>query len=275
VTLEVGVLDIAESGDAVPIVLCLPRIQTPVPGICVFSGHSRHGLRDLTVDLESYQAGIAVRLAQAGFVTIAVEKVDSGYLARDPGDGTDEAPIATLRLAWGRPTRSHQLMACIAAAEVLAGHPRVDPARIGATGVSLGGWLSAETALLSDRIRAVADFGRKTRHLDPAAAAADIQGIRDWCHIHPGMLAVCDRNLVALACCPMPMLAGHGRQDSDSSVQSPASYQALFAAQYRALGCPERYEYLVHDGGDDMPAQPVIDYFHRIFAPGPLRDDRG
>jgi len=266
IEMEVGVIEIAETGDAVPSVICLPETSRVRPGLCVFSGHSAHGLRDLTIDLESYQEGVAARLAQSGFVSIAIEKIDSGYLARAFGDGVDEPEIGTLRLAWGRPTRSHQLMACIAAAEILAGHPRVDETRIGATGVSLGGWLSIETALLSDRITALADFGKKTVNLNPASKPDAFVGMKDICHIYPGMLSICDRNLVALACCPMPMLAGHGEKDATSHAESPVHFRPIFEAQYEALGQADRYEYHVHGGGDVMPADAVIEYFRRIWG---------
>jgi len=266
VRMEVRVIEIAETGERVPAVLCLPLEEAPRPGICVFSGHSANGLRDMVVDLTSYQRGIATRLAQAGFASIAVEKIDSGYLSRTFPSGVDEQEIATHRLYWGRALRAHQLMACLAACEILAGHPRVDETRIGATGVSLGGWLSVQTALLSDRIEAVADFGMKTVSIAADTTAEDYHGMKDLCHIIPGLLSVCDRNLIPLAYAPRPMLAGHGRQDASSHGQYETHYRRLFEAQYDALDARDRYEYHIHDGGDTMPEPAVIDYFRRMFG---------
>ena len=273
VQMEVHVVEFPETGAVVPLVVCLPPGDAVHPGVCVFSGHSRHGLRDLVVDLDSYQRGAATRLARAGFVTVAVEKIDTGYLSRDGQDGVDENEIATFNLAWGRLTRAHQLMACLAAAEILAGHPRADETRIGATGVSLGGWLSVQTALLSDRIAAVADFGRKTVAVPPGIAPAQFRGMSDLCHIIPGMASVCDRNLLSLAWCPRPMLAGHGRKDTGSHLQGPIHYRQLFAAQYEKLGKAEFYEYHIHAGGDTMPTDAAIDYFRRQFN-SPPRNSR-
>ena len=99
-------------------------------------------MHDLVFGEDSYQRAIAARLARAGFASVAVEKVDSGYMSRDGASGVDEREIAGFRLAMGVPIRAVQLMANLAAVEILAGHPRVDDARIGATGVSLGGWLA-------------------------------------------------------------------------------------------------------------------------------------
>ena len=265
IQMEVHAVEFLETGLVVPMVLCLPNEESVRPGICVYSGHSKHGLRDLTLDLESYQRGIAVRLAKAGFVAIAVEKVDTGYLSRDGRVGVDEQAAASFGLLWGKLIRSHQLMACLAASEILAGHPKVDETRIGATGVSLGGWLSVQTALLSDRIRVVADFGRKTLTVPPGMSVEDFRGMPDLCHILPGTLALCDRHILSLAYCPRPMLAGHGRQDAGSHTQGPVHYRDLYAGQYEALGHADRFEYLIHDGGDTMPEQAAIEYFRRQF----------
>jgi dienelactone hydrolase len=263
--MEIHAVEFPETGLVVPMVLCLPNEGSIKPGVCVYSGHSRHGLRDLVLDLQSYQRGIAVRLAQAGFVTIAVEKIDTGYLSRDGKVGVDEKEVASFGLLWGKLVRAHQLMACLAASEILAGHLVVDETRIGATGVSLGGWLSVQTALLTDRIGAVADFGRKTLTVPPGMSVEAFKGMPDLCHILPGTLALCDRHILSLAYCPRPMLAGHGRKDADSHTQGPSHYRDLYASQYEALGHADRFEYLIHDGGDTMPEQAAIEYFRRQF----------
>ncbi len=214
------------------------------------------------------QQGVAVRLARAGFVSIAVEKIDTGYLSRHGTDGNDETAAATLMLGWGNVLRSHQLCACLAATEILAAHPRTDETRIGAAGVSLGGWLAVQTALLNDRIAAVADFGRKTRSVPLDVAANRYAGQGDLCHIIPGMLHICDRNLMTVAIAPLPMLAGHGRKDAGSHREYLASFRAICEAQYRELGASDRYTYLIHGGGDTMPSQDVIEWFQEKLVRG-------
>ena len=258
---ELHVVDIPDAGLSVPMVVTLPPGDDVVAGVCVFSGHTQHGLYELVVDRNSYQAGLASRLATAGFATIAVEKIDAGYLSRDTVRGVDEPELAGVQLYWGQPLRAQQLMACLASAEILASHPRVDASRIGAAGVSLGGWLSLQTALLSDRIVAVADFGVKTLMVRRDVTAADFVGIRDMCHILPGMLALGDRNVISLAYCPRPLLAGHGRADAGSARDAGRHFQQLLTEQYRALDAVERFRYLEHEGGDVMPAEPTVAFF--------------
>lgn len=267
VRVELHAVTLEPTGLVVPMALCLPDEATqPVPGVCVFSGHTQHGLRDLLIDLDSYQQGMAIRLAQAGMASIAVEKIDTGYLSREGTEGNDENEAATLMLSWGSVLRSHQLRACLAATEILAAHQRVDESRIGATGVSLGGWLSVQTAMLSDRIIAVADFGRKTRSVADHVQPNDYQGQRDLCHILPGMLQLSDRNLMPVVLAPTPMLAGHGRNDTGSHREHAAHFRSICASQYAELGAAASYSYLIHDGGDTMPSAEAIAWFVKQFG---------
>lgn len=267
VPVEVHAVTLEPTGLVVPMVLCLPPGDAKnLPGVCVFSGHTSHGLRDLVLDLGSYQQGVAIRLAKAGMASLAVEKIDTGYLSRNGAKGNDEKEIATLLLGRELVLRSHQLRACLAATEILAAHPRVDEKRIGATGVSLGGWLSVQTAMLNDRIRAVADFGRKTRTISENMTATAYRGQGDLCHIIPGMLSVCERNILPLALAPIPMLAGHGVKDTGSHKAHAANYRELCEKQYETLGRPDDYRYLVHSGGDTMPSKEVVGWFRAQFG---------
>ena len=265
VSVEIHAVAIEPTGLVVPMVLCLPKSKGTAPGVAVFSGHSGHGLHDLVVNLDSYQQGIAIRLARAGIAAIAVEKIDTGYLSRHGSKGVDEKEISTLLLGHRDVLRSHQLRACLAGVEILAAHPQVDEKHIGVTGVSLGGWLSVQSAMLNDRIKAVADFGRKTRTVSEAITVAGYRGQGDLCHIIPGMFAVCGRNIHPLALAPMPMLAGHGIKDRGSHAEHQANYRDLGEKQYAALGAADNYTYLVHGGGDTMPSAECINWFKKKF----------
>jgi dienelactone hydrolase len=266
VTVELHAVTLQPTGLVVPMAICLPAGEDSVGGICVFSGHTSHGLHDLIVNTDSYQQGVAIRLAQAGFASIAVEKIDTGYLSRNGTEGNDENAAATLMLSWGSVLRSHQMRACLAATEILAGHARTDETRIGATGVSLGGWLAVQTAMLNDRIVAVADFGRKTRSVAVDIQPQEYSGQRDLCHIIPGMLSLSDRNLMPVVLAPLPMLAGHGRKDTGSHQEHSANFRTICEAQYKQLDAATRFTYLVHEGGDTMPSEDVIAWFRKQFS---------
>jgi hypothetical protein len=216
---------------------------------------------------DSYQKAIAVRLAEAGFVTVAVEKVDSGYLSRTAPSGVDEEEITTFRLGLGKDTtRAIQLKATLAATEILATHPRVDETRLGATGVSLGGWLAIQTALLSDRIGAVAEYSTKTVFLGDDMKVDEFNGVGDLCHIVPRTFQLGDRNILMFPYAPRPLLSGHGGPtDRNSHSQYQRYYRDIHEAQYKALGKPENFRYHIHDGGHSIPPKTVIAFFREQF----------
>jgi len=275
VEIEAHVVEIRDTGDQVPVVLCFPAAAgngnkgdaDRRPGVVCCPGHSNHALRDLVFGRDSYQKAIAVRLAEAGFVAVAIEKVDSGYLSRTAPSGVDEQEITTFRLGLGKDTtRAVQLKAALAATEILATNPRVDETRLGATGVSLGGWLAIQTALLSDRIGAVAEYSTKTVFLGDDMQVDEFNGVGDICHIVPGTFQLGDRNILMFPYAPRPLLSGHGGPtDKSSHSQYQHYYRDVFEAQYKALGKPENFRYHIHDGGHTIPPKTVIAFFREQF----------
>ena len=227
VEMEAHVVDLAPTADRVPIVICLPAGEGKHPAVAAFPGHGEHPLHDLVFGEESYQRGICARLARAGFASVAVEKVDSGYLSRDGSSGVDEKAITGFRLAMDSPVRAVQLMATLAAVEILANHPRVEEGRMGATGVSLGGWLAIQTALLNDRIRAVAEYSTKTVYLSDEIAAEEFVGAADLCHVIPGTFRLGDRNLLLIPFAPRPLLSGHGGPTDEGSHSQYERYRGV------------------------------------------------
>ena len=228
--------------------------------------HPHHPLHDLAFGEDSYQKAIAARLARAGFASVAVEKVDSGYLSLESPAGVDEKELASFRMGMGTPIRAVQLMATIAAVEILAAHPRVDETRMGATGVSLGGWLAVQTALLNDRIQAVAEYGTKTVFLGDDISPADFAGVADVCHIIPDTFLLGDRNILMFPFAPKPLLSGHGGpKDKSSHTQYERDYKDIFEAQYEALGKSENFRYHIHDGGHATHPATVIEFFKEVL----------
>ncbi len=266
VEMEAHVVEILQTGDTVPIVVCLPAGEGRRPAVAAFPGHGEHPLHDLVFGEESYQKAICARLARAGFASVAVEKVDSGYLSRHGSAGVDEREIAPFRLAMGSPVRAVQLMATLAAVEILAAHPRTDERRIGATGVSLGGWLAIQTALLNDRIRAVAEYSTKTVYLPDDVAAEGFTGAADLCHVIPETFRLGDRNLLLFPFAPRPLLSGHGGPtDRGSHSQYERYYKSIFEAQYEVLGESESFRYHIHDGGHATHPPTVIEFFQKVL----------
>jgi len=271
-------LTIADTGDVVPAALCYPG-QTPAPAILAFSGHTHFGLRELYVDLDSYQQGIAWRLCKAGFVTAAIEKIDSGISStlfqkkgehwRDNIWADDEDKIATTLLGTGDyqiPAR--QLMANIALAEFMAEDPRVLNKKMGAVGISLGGWLTLHTALVNGRIKAIANFGGMWSYLEEYLGSPEnkeFAGINDFSQLFPGIWMLGDQNRFLYAAAPVPMLTGYGRNDVPY-VNFKKYFHPRIQEQYQLLGKPGDIEVYIHDGGHVLPSAAVIRFFKERFA---------
>jgi len=269
---------IADTGDVIPFASCAPE-RIPAPAVVVFSGHTAEGgLRELFVDEESYQRALARRLCQAGFFALAMEKIDSGLSTMhfqlrgerwqredEPGGGADdELEAATTLIGIGDyliPGR--QLMANIAAVEIVAADPRVEAGRIGAAGVSLGGWLTLHTALVNSRIKAVANFGGMWSYLEAHENSLEgFEGINDFSQLIPGLWRLGDQNRFVLAAAPLAMLTGYGELDVPY-VRFKKYFFPLVSSQYEALGAGSEIEVLVHEAGHTVPVDAVIDFFRR------------
>lgn len=276
---EVSTLTIHDTGDVVPVAACFPA-TLPAPGVIAFSGHSHTPLRELVVDRASYQSGIASRLCEAGFASIAVSKIDSGTMSelfqqkrerwREGRWADDEEEAATTLLGTGDyiiPAR--QLMANIAALEFFAQDRRVDYRKIGATGVSLGGWLTLQTTLVNPRIKAVANFGGMWSYLEEPTRRmnnlSNFEGINDFSQLFPGIWRLGDQNRFLFAAAPVAMLTGYGRQDAPYT-NYVNYFHPKISEQYRVLGRPEALELYVHDGGHILPPEATISFFKQQFG---------
>lgn len=281
-SIELYLLKIKDTDDYVPIALCFPE-KTPAPGVILFSGHSAEGgLRELFIDRDSYQKAMALRLCESGFATMAVEKIDSGVMTShfqlegrrwqredEPGGGgDDEFEAATALLAIGDyllPGR--QLMANIASLEFFASDKRVDSGRIGAAGVSLGGWLALQTALVDKRIRAIANFGGMWSYFDlydSKDRLTEFEGVNCFSQLVPGLWRLGDQNRFVLAAAPIKMLIGYGDRDVPY-VEHKKFYYPVLQKQYAKLGASANIEVIEHQGGHEFPVAPVIEYFRKTL----------
>jgi len=276
--IELFKLIIKDTGDEIPIGICYPD-KRPAPGIILFSGHTAEGgLRELYVDENSYQKAMARKLCEQGFVTLALEKIDSGvstihfqikgerWIREDePGGGADdELETATTVIGLGDyliPAR--QLMANIAALEVLASDPLVDHNRIGAAGVSLGGWLTLQTALVNDRIKAVSNFGGMWSYLDYHYDNNDLdgfEGINDFSQLFPGIWKLGDQNRFVLTAAPLVMQIGYGKQDYPYTNYIDY-FHPVVMEQYQKLGVRSNLVISNHHEGHVFPVDKVVRFF--------------
>jgi uncharacterized protein len=186
----------------------------------------------------------ASALANAGY----------GVLLFDwPGHGESDGVVR-----WGWAEQG----ALGAAIDFLHGRPELDPARIGALGFSMGGYLTAQVAAKDQRLRAVvligtpADGAEQTRHVHRAGGPwAEVAAL--WAVRHAGMDLRVERPLdVVAAIAPRPLFIING---TDDTIVPPAMARQLF----EAAGDPRTLWLIEGAGHADLP-RVAADYHRRL-----------
>jgi murein DD-endopeptidase MepM/ murein hydrolase activator NlpD/cephalosporin-C deacetylase-like acetyl esterase len=146
-------------GHHVTAALYLPDGKPPFPGVLVPCGHSTNGKA-----AETYQR-ISILLAKNGMVALCYDPISQGErmqaldLQGRPliNGSTSEHTMAGIgALLVGRSAATYAIHDGIRSLDYLASRPEVDPARLGCTGNSGGGTLTAYLMALDDRIAAAA-----------------------------------------------------------------------------------------------------------------------
>jgi cephalosporin-C deacetylase-like acetyl esterase len=139
--------------------LYLPDAEPPYPGVLVPCGHSANGKA-----AETYQL-ISICLAKNGLAALCYDPIGQGerlqVLRPDgkpgvPGSTTEHTMAGVGALLVGRSTSGYRIWDGFRAMDYLAGRPEIDPERLGCTGNSGGGTMTAYLMALDDRIAVAA-----------------------------------------------------------------------------------------------------------------------
>ena len=210
----------------------------------ILYGHSHGGrydigARELLDGREYLLDPLGPAFARAGYVTLCIDMPVFGERAT-----TSEGAAAKALLWHGQSLFGQMLCDHSAALTYLAGRDDVDPARIGAFGISMGCMLSYWLAAMDERIAAVAhlccfaDFRTMI-----ALGAHDGHGI--YLTV-PGLLAEADGGSIAALIAPRPQLVCLGEMDSLTPPAAVARAWAELAPAY--AGAPGMLEKLSEPG---------------------------
>ncbi len=139
--------------------LYLPQGQTPVPGVLVPCGHSANGKA-----AEAYQR-VCILMAKNGLAVLCYDPIGQGerrqLLSQTgkpaiAGSTSEHTLVGVGALLIGRSTATYRIWDGIRSLDYLASRPEVDPKRLGCTGNSGGGTLTAYLMALDERIVAAA-----------------------------------------------------------------------------------------------------------------------
>jgi dienelactone hydrolase len=173
-------------GHHVTALLYLPEGAESVPGVLVPCGHSNNGKA-----AESYQR-VCILLARSGMAALCYDPIGQGeriqWLDEQggpavAGGSTTEhtlAGVGALLVGWQ--TATYRVWDGLRALDYLESRPEVDPKRLGCTGNSGGGTLTAYLMALDDRIAAavpscyITSLERLFRTIGPQDAEQNITG---------------------------------------------------------------------------------------------------
>lgn len=243
----------ANSGELIPAYFLRPKaVQGPTPAILYCHAHGANydiGRRELVDGRQALQTAYANDLAALGFAALCIEMPCFGARKYPK-----ESALAKSRLWHGRTLFGQMLGELRAGLDFLAGHPEIDPGRIGAMGISMGGthawWLSA----LDPRIRASANM----------CCFADLQcligtgghdGHGQYMTV-PGLLQHCSTGKLAGLSAPRPQFFGIGLKDAFTPEQCFETARKEVATAYANAGGAGRLTFHVEPefGHEESPA---------------------
>jgi dienelactone hydrolase len=242
------------------------------PAILTMHGHSSS--KDNMFGYEPTSQDVAELLARKGYVVLGIDNYfngerkgagPAGPLETMQRNSDQELSLFKLNLwlgrtLWGMMLRDEQI-----ALDYLASRPEVDPARIGAQGMSMGSTRSWWLGAIDDRIKAVVGVACFTRYEDIIATRAlRAHGIY---YFVPGLLRHFDSEGVMSLLAPRPFLALTGDRDAGSPPEGMKKLEQILAGFYALYGKSDAFRSVIypetgHVYNDDQK-QKMVEWFDR------------
>lgn len=253
------------SGLWLPAYLCLPKGEArPRPAVIALPGHDgpiERGAYWATgpyawPDVKPYMHAYGRRLAEAGYVVLAIDVAgigELGYMGYER--------LVNEGLLIGEPLKRIMLEQVHEATDYLLTRPEVDAGRVGIAGVSLGGELAMFAGLLDPRLGFVVSSGFLTSYRETGGGEMTSLYI-------PGVLRVADIPDLAAMVAPTPMLIQAARNDAHFRIADVRRHVETVRQAYVGAGAPGVLAYQEHDRGHVMDVDPMIAWLKRV-APLP------
>jgi dienelactone hydrolase len=278
-TVDVGsyarhrVLFDAEDTMAVPAFLLVPHDRDRSgPAVLAVHGHGPGKAEVCGVDDDEASAAAiredhgdyGHRLAEAGYVVLAPDLRLFGERTGFEVPGRYGCDLNLVHAyAAGYNPLAQNLWDLRRGLDVLAGHDRVDPERLGVVGFSYGATCALFLAALDDRVRAAVVSG----YLCTWSASHRLPGNLCGSQVLPGMLGRLDHVDVGGLVAPRPLLVESGVEDLAFPADGAREVVAQLRAVYAALGAAD--DALDHDvfaGGHEWHGEHVPAFLGRSLG---------
>ena len=236
----------------VPGYLILPAdLQGPAPAILAMHGHGSSKENILGTDPSGQTVG--PMLARNGYVVIAIDNYFNGERRGEGPAGekemqdrgpNQETSLFKLHLWFGRSLWGMMLRDEQIALDYLLSRPEVDPARVGATGMSMGSTRAWWLAALDERVKAVVGVACFTRYEELIEQRyLSAHGIY---YFVPDMLQHFDTEAVMGLIAPRPFLALTGDSDAGSPLAGMHVLEEKLQTAYSLYDQPARFESIIY-----------------------------
>jgi dienelactone hydrolase len=248
-------------GTSIPAYLFIPPGSEPLPAVIVLHGHIKYseGISQTAGIIESYHHGVAFALAEAGYITIAIEFRGFGYLGARLN--TEHNLVAYNAILAGSFYKAFLSKDIKYAFDLLQSMEAVDPARIGITGVSFGGEMAVTYAALDERIKVAIfqGYGGSIGGVSGRKGTGKQQP--HLCHIIPGFNRHLNQEDIFFLIAPRPLLGVRG--DQDDSINP--GFSEVIGQAYTILKFPLHFRFEIHHGGHEYFVQPAIEFLKQYL----------
>ena len=255
-----SVLITGEDGTLLPAYIFFPKNAVKRPAVLVVPGHVREhesGIEQTGVLAKSYQRAAALKLAEAGFVTLTPELRGFGQLGRQYS--TEHRLVAYNAILAGSFYKAIIVNDIKRAIDLLQRRPEVDPERIGITGVSLGGEIAVTYAALDPRIKAIvfqAYGGAIGNNIGVTGSREDQP---HYCHLIPGENLLMRKEDIFLLLAPRPTLGVRG---SEEPFQDP-QFRTSLQEGWSLYGASNKLRIATETGGHEYFVKPAVEFFRK------------
>ncbi len=238
-------------------------------GILCAHGHGRGkdgivGIPDENGNMEDYHKAIAVRLAQAGYVTIAPDWRPFGERKDEPDwvrPGRDNCNVAYMAYGyWGYHMLALNVSDAFCCLDYRQTREEVRSDGFGMIGCSYGGTMTTYTTALDNRIKAAVVVCYLSTLRD---ALQDRLGNFCGAQYMPALRKYGDIADVAGLIAPRPLMIQAGERDQCFVIEDVMEAYAHLERIYAAAGASEQLELDRFDGAHEIDVERAVEFFAR------------